>query len=88
MKKSNLATTFIFVTSIMLLTGAILSQQQNGFATSLAPANANTEPQVKPGTLILTTFENGMTKVIRSNRTDVQAIDGGLSCQRLDIENR
>jgi hypothetical protein len=45
--------------------------------TILAYATATTTEQPRPGTLIVITFENGTTKAIRSDSTDIQVVNGG-----------
>lgn len=46
-------------------------------STSSPQAPATTEGQPKPGIIMIITFENGTTKAIRSDSTNLQAVTGG-----------
>lgn len=46
-------------------------------SSSPPPPTGTSAEQPKPGTIIIVTFENGTTKAIRSDRTNVQAVNGG-----------
>lgn len=74
------------ISAPILLTTTV--SQQQVLASNLGPTSTNSEgePQIKPGMLILTPFENGATKVILSNSTDVQAINGGYLAKDLTVK--
>jgi hypothetical protein len=47
------------------------------YASTSPQAPATTEGQPKPGIIMIITFENGTTKAIRSDSTNLQAVIGG-----------
>jgi hypothetical protein len=47
------------------------------YSTPLTVTTAETQQQPKPGIIMIIIFENGTTKAVRSDSTNIQAVNGG-----------
>lgn len=69
------------VVALLLGPSAILSQQSvigsNIVPTSTPSSNSNTAPVITPGIVMVITFPNGTSKVLKTDSTNIQTFDGG-----------
>jgi hypothetical protein len=75
-KEELIAIVSVFLFVLLLSMNTVLAHA----STSTPPPSATTtggEEQPKPGTIMIITFENGTTKAIRTDSTNLQAVTGG-----------